>query len=229
MYEENEVCVLPLAKTCLYVTWLVMRGHSDPYGAVLKHLTEGTAPEMDGQDSSKIMDHAKEVLNSMGQYAERYLKSPTSLRYGQSLVSLIEALSTKKGVPEEMLGIFISIFRTVLTQRGLVQGKKRDRWVPVYTPVTGVRDVRYSKWSFVADGTDKFGKAFRLYSLVEEDGKAIHHYVLSVPEMIEDLLERHCPIRLRVEHTDKRKGVLQCVSSLVKFLETSYEKDAKSA
>ena len=228
MSEQSEVC-LPLAKTCLYVTWFVMSGHSYPYGAVLKHLKDGTAPEMDGQDNSTIMDYAKDVLNSIGQYAERYLNSPSSMRYGQSLVSLIEALSTKKGVPEEMLGIFISIFRTVLTQRGLVRGKKRGRGVPVYTPVTGVRDVRYSKWSFVADGTDKFGKAFRLYSLVEEDGKAIHHYVLSVPEMIEDLLERHCPIRLRVEHTDKRKGVLQCVSSLVKFLETSYEKDAKSA
>lgn len=223
MSEQSEVC-LPLAKTCLYVTWFVMSGHSSPYKAVLKHLKEGTAPEMDGQDSSKIMDYAKEVLNSIGQYAERYLKSSSSLRYGQSLMSLIESLSTKKGVPEDMLGIFISIFRTVLNQMGLVRGKKRDRWVPVYTPVTGVRDVVYSKWSFVADGTDKFGKDFRLYSLVEEDGKALHHYVLSVPEMIEDMLEIQCPIRLRVERTDKRKGVLQCVSSLVKFLETGYDK-----
>jgi hypothetical protein len=229
MSEQSEVCVLPLAKTCLYVTWFVLSDHSDPYGAVLKHLTEGTAPEMEGQDSSTLMDYAKEVLNSIGQYAERYLKSTSSLRYGQSLVSLIEALSTKKGVPEEMLGLFISIFRTALNQMGLVRGKKRDRGVPVYTPVTGVRDVVYSKWSFVADGTDKFGKAFRLYSLVEEDGKALHHYVLSVPDMIEDMLEIHCPIRLRVERTDKRKGVLQCVSSLVKFLETGYEKVAKSA
>ena len=224
MSEQSEVRVLPLAKTCLYVTWFVMSGHSYPYGEVLKHLNDGTAPEMDGQDISQIMDHAKEVLNSIGQYAERYLKSPTSLRYGQSLVSLIEALSTKKGVPEEMLGIFVSIFRTALNQMGLVRGKKRDRGIPVYTPVTGVRDVVYSKWSFVADGTDKFGKEFRLYSLVEEDGKALHHYVLSVPEMIEDMLERRCPIRIRVERNDKRKGVLQCSSSLVKFLETGYDK-----
>ena len=224
MSEQSEVCVLPLAKTCLYVTWFVMSGHSYPYGAVLKHLKDGTVPEMDGQDISQIMDHAKEVLNSIGQYAERYLKSPTSLRYGQSLVSLIESLSTKKGVPEDMLGIFISIFRTALNQMGLVRGKKRDRGIPVYTPVTGVRDVVYSKWSFVADGTDKFGKEFRLYSLVEEDGKALHHYVLSVPEMIEDMLEIRCPVRIRVERNDKRKGVLQCVSSLVKFLETGYDK-----
>ncbi len=228
MSEQSEVC-LPLAKTCLYVTWFVMSGHSYPYGAVLKHLKDGTVPEMGGQDSSTIMDYAKDVLNSIGQYAERYLKSPSSMRYGQSLVSLIDALSTKKGVPEEMLGLFISIFRISLNQMGLVQGKKRERDVPVYTPVTGVRDVVYSKWSFVADGTDMFGKAFRLYSLVEEDGKALHHYVLSVPDMIEDVLESHCPIRLRVERTDKRKGVLQCVSSLVKFLEIGYDKVSKSA
>lgn len=219
MSDQTDSVVFPLAKTCLYTVYALSCGSPLPAMTVKRLFNEDQFPDIEEAEKDAFIGKAKEALNSLTFYADTFCKDTVTKRYGECLKEFIGVLGTSHDVPEKYLGMMVSIFRTYMSQKGYLQNR-RERSKPSYVPVSGTRDIRIASWKFIADGKDKYGKDFMLYSIIEQDGDVSHCYVVSVQEKVDDLLDSFSRVRIHVDRIERRKGVVQCVGNLVKFLES---------
>lgn len=218
--ENDATVILPLAKTCLYTAYFVMKRSRHVRMEVLRLLGywDGTtsadtdhthAVDIDSDTTSRCMDMAKSVLNSLGAQASALRKTAGMKGIADRMDLLIRSVTDRQGIRADLLGTFIHAFRTQFPS----QEKRSKQKHPVCFATKGKQSVTVMSWEMLAKGTDKFGKPFRLYALY--DGE--HCFVLNSSEAVDDLLENTERVTVNVERTEDRKGVKQSLCSIVSW------------